>query len=147
MNTVIMSGRMTNDPELRQTTTGKSVLSFRIAVNAGKDANGQAKADFFSCVAWNATANYLGQYAKKGTFINLTGRLTNRSYQAKDGTNRTATEIVVSSVEITPGQNSGQHQQESGQAAQPAAQAPATAPVQQPAGEEFADVSGEDLPF
>ena len=96
MNVVALQGRLTHDPELRQTMTGKQVAAFSLAVDRGrKDANGQSTADFINCIAWERSAEFVYRYFTKGQMMALTGRLQSRSYQAKDGTKRTAVEVVA----------------------------------------------------
>lgn len=99
LNVVALMGRLVADPQLRQTTTGKNVVSFRVAVDLGrKDANGQNLADFFDVVAWNKTAEFVCKYFQKGSLIAIDGRLQSRNYQDKNGNNRTAIEILVNNV-------------------------------------------------
>lgn len=94
MNLVILTGRLTKDPELRYTNSNKAVASFSIAVHEGKD-----KAIFVNCVAWEKTAELIDQYFKKGDGINVYGKLSVRQYD-KDGQKRTVTEVVVSGIEF-----------------------------------------------
>lgn len=99
LNVVAIMGRLARDPELRQTTTGKNVASFRIACDRGRrDANGQSQADWFDVVAWDRTAEFVCKYFQKGSLIVIDGRLQSRSYQDKTGNNRTAIEIVANNV-------------------------------------------------
>lgn len=112
LNVVALMGRLVADPQLRQTTTGKNVASFRVAVDRGrKDANGQNQADFFDIVAWDKSAEFICRYFQKGSMISVEGRLQSRNYQDKNGSNRTAIEVVASNVsfagnkEPTQGQN------------------------------------------
>lgn len=99
LNVVAIMGRLARDPELRQTTTGKSVASFRIACDRGrKDANGQSQADWLDVVAWDRTAEFICKYFQKGSLIVIDGRLQTRQYQDKNGQNRTAVEIVANNV-------------------------------------------------
>lgn len=92
-------GRLARDPEMRQTTTGKSVASFTIACDRGrKDANGQSVCDWLNIVAWDKTAEFVCKYFQKGLMIAVDGRLQSRSYQDKNGQNRTAVEIVAQNV-------------------------------------------------
>lgn len=99
-------GRLVRDPEMRQTTTGKNVASFRVAVDRGsKDANGQNQADFFDVVAWNKTAEFVCKYLKKGFLIAIDGRLQSRNYQDKNGNNRTAIEILANNVHFSGAKN------------------------------------------
>ena len=93
MNKVILLGRLTADPELRRTTTGKAVASAFLAV----DRFGQEKAtDFIPLVAWEKTAEFLSRYTGKGARIAVCGRLQSRSYEDKQGQKRTAYEVIVS---------------------------------------------------
>ena len=99
LNVIAIMGRLVRDPEMRQTTTGKNVASFRVAVDRGsKDANGQNQTDFFDVVAWNKTAEFVCKYFQKGSLIAIDGRLQSRNYQDKSGSNRTAIEISAHNV-------------------------------------------------
>ena len=99
LNVVAIMGRLARDPELRQTTTGKNVASFRIACDRGRrDANGQSQADWIDVVAWDRQAEFVCKYFQKGSLIAIDGRLQSRSYQDKNGNNRTAFEIVADGV-------------------------------------------------
>ena len=100
LNKVILAGRLTNDPELKQTATGVSVLSFTLAVNrryASKNEQGesQTQADFISVVAWRNTAEFIARYFKKGSAICITGSIQTRSWQDQQGQRRYATEVVA----------------------------------------------------
>ena len=96
LNIVAVMGRLARDPEMRQTTTGKSVASFTIACDRGrKDANGQSVCDWLNIVAWDKTAEFVCKYFQKGSMIAIDGRLQTRQYQDKNGQNRTAVEIVA----------------------------------------------------
>ncbi len=97
MNLVVITGRLTRDPELKQTTTGTAVCNFTLAVDKRKREDG---ADFFDCVAWQKTAELIAQYLGKGRKCGIQGRLQSRTYQAADGTNRKVMEVVVESVEF-----------------------------------------------
>lgn len=106
LNIIAIMGRLVRDPEMRQTTTGKNVTSFRVAVDRGsKDANGQNQADFFDVVAWSKTAEFVCKYFQKGSLIAIDGRLQSRNYQDKSGNNRTAIEIVASNVHFASPKN------------------------------------------
>lgn len=99
LNVVALMGRLVADPQLRQTTTGKNVASFRVAVDRGrKDANGQNQADLFDIVAWDKSAEFVCRYFQKGSLIAVEGRLQSRNYQDKSGNNRNAVEVVVNNV-------------------------------------------------
>lgn len=126
MNHVSMIGRLTKIPDIRQTNTGKNVCSFTLAVNRRyKDAQGNAAADFFSVQAWEKLAELCARYLDKGSKVFISGELRNRSYEAKDGSKRTVTEIIANEVEFLS----------------PKAE-PATPPV-----EEWEQVEDSDLPL
>lgn len=99
MNFVILSGRLTRDPEIRYTDSKKAVVSFSVAVDDGKDRDGNRKTQFINCVAWEKTAEFIDEYFKKGDGINLTGKITTRTYE-KDGRKNYVTEVVASIVEF-----------------------------------------------
>lgn len=100
INRVVLVGRLTRDPELRQTTTGKQVVSFSIAVNKRiKPTDGSPDADFFDISAWNQTAEYVANYLTKGRLVAVDGRLQTRKYTTQSGDVRTATEIVADNVQ------------------------------------------------
>ena len=100
MNKTILLGRLTKDPEIKYTQSGKAVASFTLAVDRRKSANGDSQADFISCVAWEKTAETIGNYCGRGQQIAVEGRIQSRSYEAKDGSKRYVTEIVVQSMEF-----------------------------------------------
>ncbi len=100
VNSVVLIGRLTRDPELRTTTTGKNVCSFSIAVQKRiKPTDGSPDADFFSIVAWNKDADYVVNYLTKGRLVAIEGRLQARKYTASDGSNREVVEVVANSVQ------------------------------------------------
>ena len=97
-NRVVVVGRLTRDPELRTTSTGKDVVEFSIAVNKRiKPADG-ADADFFRVKAWGQTASYVGEYIGRGRLVAVDGRLESRKYTDKDGNAREIVEIVADNV-------------------------------------------------
>ena len=98
MNSVCIIGRMTADVEVKKTNTDKSVCSFRVAVEAGKD----KEAYFIPCTAWNKTAENIGKYFSKGDKIGIQGVLTSRSYE-KDGKTITVLEVLVNSFDFCNG--------------------------------------------
>lgn len=97
MNSINLIGNICNDVELKQTNSGKSVVQFNLAVNRpfAKDVT-----DFIPVVVWNQPAEYLSRYARKGTKIAVSGKLTTRKYEDKNGNNRVAYEVVADSAEI-----------------------------------------------
>ena len=97
LNKVVLAGRITADPELKQTTTGVSVLSFTLAVNRrfSKNEQGEQQTDFISMVAWRQTAEFISKYFRKGSAICVTGSIQTRNWQDQQGQRRYATEVVV----------------------------------------------------
>ena len=100
MNKVFIIGRLTKDPEIRATQTGKKVASFSLAVNEGKDSNGQEIVQFFNCSGWDRLAEIVELYVKKGTKVAVIGSLKNRTWDKPDGTKGNATDIQVKELEI-----------------------------------------------
>lgn len=108
LNVIAIMGRLSRDPELRQTTTGKSVASFTIACSRGrKDANGKDLVDWIPVVAWEHTAEFVCKYFEKGSLIAIDGRLQSRTYKDRDGNNRTAIEIVANNANFAGSKSSG----------------------------------------
>lgn len=101
MNNANIFGRLTKDPGIRYTQSGKAVASFTVAVNRiHKNADGSSEADFINCVAWNDTAEYLKEYASKGMQCAVSGRIQTRNYDDRDGKKVWVTEIVASDVNL-----------------------------------------------
>ncbi|MBQ6152412.1 MAG: single-stranded DNA-binding protein [Ruminococcus sp.] len=102
LNRVILMGRMVADPELKTTTSGISVTSFRIAVDRSYVKQGaERQADFFDIVAWRSTAEFVCRNFSKGSLIAIDGQLQSRQYQTREGQNRTAIEVVADQVSFT----------------------------------------------
>ena len=105
----IITGNLTRDPELRTTPNGATVCSFSVAVNrVFKDANGEQKEDvsFIDCSAWGRLGEMIGQYAKKGSGVLVSGRLDQRSWEDKtSGQKRSRVEIVVEDFNFTGAAN------------------------------------------
>ena len=101
MNKIVLLGRLTRDPEVKVTSTGKTTTSFSLAVDrpfSGKD--GQKEVDFINIVAWNKTAEVVGNNVSKGQRLLVEGRLQIRKYQDKQGQNRTVSEVIADRVGI-----------------------------------------------
>lgn len=101
LNKVILCGRLTADAELKATQSGRSVLSFNLAINRprGKDSTEQ-KADFISCVAWDKTAEFISKYFHKGDSVCIIGRLRTRNYKDKDGRAVYVTEVYIDEAQF-----------------------------------------------
>lgn len=111
MNKVILCGRLTADPELRQTTSGISTCRFTVAVDrriANKETK-EREADFVTCVAWRQTADFVSKYFSKGKLICVEGSLRNNNYQDKNHSDVThyTMEVQVDNVEFVGGKNDG----------------------------------------
>jgi len=99
LNFVAIAGRLTKDPELRYTANNTPVCTFSVAVERDrKNAEGNRETDFFSCVAWRQTGEFVKKYFSKGSQIIITGRLSQRTYKDKDGNNRSTLEIISQDV-------------------------------------------------
>lgn len=97
MNTIIVSGNLARDPDIRTTRSGKSVARMSIAVN--RPFSKEDVADFFDLVAWDKRADFCKKYLAKGRRILVEGRLQNSNYE-KDGVKHYAQVIVVDSIEF-----------------------------------------------
>lgn len=142
LNCVTLMGRLVADPELRTTTSGKSVATFRIAVDRSFVKQGEErKADFITIVAWNSTADFVSRYFSKGSMIAIQGRIQTRNYEDNNGNKRTAFEVVATEVsfcgsknETNPGQNQAPTQM--------------SGPAYTPAPTDFEEIGDdEELPF
>lgn len=98
MNKVILIGRLTADPEVRQTQSGDNVCSFTIAVD--RRFSKERKADFINCVAWGNACNFLARFFTKGKLLAVIGRLETRSWEDKQGNKRYATEVTVEELDF-----------------------------------------------
>ena len=96
INKAILMGRLTRDPVIRHTDSGKAVCNFTVAIENGY---GEEKsADFISCVAWNKTAEFVDKYFAKGRMIIVVGRIQTRTWEDRDGKKNYVTEVVASEV-------------------------------------------------
>ena len=99
LNHIVLMGRLTRDPELRQTGSGISVASFTIAVDRDYAAQGAEKeTDFVDIVAWRGTADFVSKYFAKGRMAVVSGRLQIRNWQDKEGNKRRSAEVVADNV-------------------------------------------------
>lgn len=132
LNKVILGGRLTADPELKQTPQGVSVTSFSVAINRrGKE----QQTDFINCVAWRQTAEIICRFFKKGSSICIVGNIQVRTWNDNNGNKRYATEVVADEVHFVDSRDE--------QSAAPGVPTFATAQAPQ-----FEEISPEDdLPF
>ena len=100
LNVVVLSGRLTADPELKTTANGISVCSFSIAVERRFKSGEERQSDFINIVTWRSSAEFVSKYFKKGQMIAIRGSIQTRRYQDKDGNNRTAFEVVADDVQF-----------------------------------------------
>lgn len=144
INVVVLTGRLTADPELRHTTSGIAVTSFSIAVDRRYRSGEERQTDFINIVAWRTNAEFVSNYFKKGQLIAIEGSIQTRKYQDKDGNNRVAFEVVANNVQFAESKRDSSRPDQIGDSAAP------TAPVSfsnSDSGDftEFAE--DEDLPF
>ena len=132
-NKAILGGRLTADPELKQTPQGVSVTQFSVAINRkGKDAG----TDFINCVAWRQTADFIHNFFKKGSSICVTGSIQVRSWNDQQNQKRYVTEIIVEEAYFVDSKTD---------VGTSFGDAPSFATQQEP---KFEEMSGEDdLPF
>jgi single-strand DNA-binding protein len=140
MNKTILVGRLTADPELRQTQSGVASCRFTVAVDrkfADKN-SGEKQSDFITCVAWRQTAEFVSRYFNKGKMIALEGSLRTGKYQDKNHEDVThyTTEVYVDNVEFVGSKGDG------GQQTQTAPAKVETTPT-----EPVESANSEDIPF
>lgn len=147
MNKAIIMGRLTADPELRQTQSGISSCRFTVAVNRRfKNDKGEYEADFISCQAWRQTADFITKYFHKGSMICVEGTLRTGSYQDKNHSDVThyTTDVLVENAEFCGSKNDGGQSQPAAKKAQ----SDTTAPVSNGDLSEFEEIlSDGDVPF
>ena len=108
MNHVTLIGRLTKDPEVRYTQSGTPVGTFTLAVDRRVQKDKPKEADFIPCVVWgNLASGVVNNYCYKGKQIAVEGRVQVRSYDAKDGSKRYVTEVVVNELELLGSKNEG----------------------------------------
>lgn len=99
INSVILTGRLTKNIDLRQTSTGKAMTYFTLAVNrVFKNEQGVSDADFITCVAFGAQAENMARYLTQGSLIGVEGRISTRNFQGKDGNTVYVTEVIAGNV-------------------------------------------------
>lgn len=137
LNSVVLVGRLTKDPELRYTPSNQAVVTFSLAVNRNfKSQNGEREADFINCVIWRQQAENFANWAKKGALIGITGRIQTRSYENQQGHRVYVTKVVAEQFQLLEsrrdreaGQSQGYGQPDFSRQAEPM------------------DISDDDLPF
>ena len=151
LNVVAIMGRLVADPELRTTPAGLSVCRFRIACDRSYVQQGQQRqADFIDIVAWRQKADFVSKYFQRGSMIAIDGSLQTRQYQDKQGSKRTAVEVVANNISFAgakrqDGQNVPSYEQ---QTASYVEQAKAQTSFAQGSADDFAVIDdNDDLPF
>jgi single-strand DNA-binding protein len=147
LNEICIMGRLTRDPELRQTPSNVPVASFSVAVDRdfGKDQDGNKQTDYFEVVAWRQTGEFVSKYFQKGSLIVVVGSMQSRRWTDKDGNKRLSWEIIAGRVYFG---GSKRDNDTAGESAVPYSQS-YSAPAPQPQG--FTDIPDDEndgeLPF
>ena len=105
INRYVAVGRLTKDPELRRTASGKAVTTFTLAINRSYQSNDGQQADYIQCVMWNKVAENVAQYCSKGSLVGIEGRLRTRSYDNNQGQRVYVTEVICDSVQFLDTRN------------------------------------------
>lgn len=105
MNIVIMVGRLTKDPEIRYSQQGKAVCTFSIAVDRRIKREGENNTDFFNCVCFGKTAEFVSKYFSSGKRAAIEGNVQNDTFTGRDGTKRYSVKIVCDDVEFADGKD------------------------------------------
>ena len=138
-NLVVLTGRLTADPELKYTPNNIPVTSFSIAVSRPYKSGEESQADFINIVAWRQRAEFITKYFSKGSMIGIEGSIQTRKFTDKEGKNRTAFEVVANNVQFVEAKRDG------------GTSAAGDAPVSfsNASSNEFTELGGsdEDLPF
>ena len=103
INNVVLTGRLSRDPEIKQTQSGVSVCNFCIAVDRQYKSGEEKICDFINCVAWRGTADFVSKYFHKGDGIGVTGSIQTRKWLTESGENRYATEVLCQQVSFLDG--------------------------------------------
>ena len=99
-NLVVLTGRLTADPELKTTQSGISVTSFSIAVDRRYRAGEEKQTDFINIVAWRQSAEFVAKHFRKGNMIGIEGSIQTRKYTDKNGNNKVAFEVIANNVQF-----------------------------------------------
>ena len=147
MNIVVLTGRLVKNPEIKKTTTGKSVCTFSVAVDDGYGEN--KKTYFHQCVIWEGRADYLCRYGFQGAWVELKGKLTQRDYETSNGKRRITEvlcdELRVCDKELTTESLKSYTQQSTQQYTQPATNF--SLPEDDNFSSDLLDIASDDLPF
>lgn len=114
LNTVIIMGRLTRDPEMRSTQSGVPVASFTLAVDRDYSGAEEKQTDFIDCTAWRHSADFVSKYFAKGSMAVVKGRLQIDNYTGNDGNKRKSAKVIAENIYFgdskkSSGQNGGQN--------------------------------------
>lgn len=113
INNVTLVGRLTKDVELRTTSTGVSYAQFTLAVNRTfKNQNGEYEADFINCRAWRNRAEFISNYARKGTLVGVVGRIETGRYENNQGQMVYTTDVVCDTIQLLESRRSAEQNQQ-----------------------------------
>ena len=141
INRVILVGRLTKDPEYRQTPNGVSVATFTLAVNRPfTNSQGEREADFINVVVFRRQAENVNNYLSKGSLAGVDGRIQSRNYENNEGRRVFVTEVVADNVQFLEPKNNNQQNNQSQQQGQESAN-------NNPFSNNNADIDTDDLPF
>lgn len=148
LNRSILMGRLTADPEYRQTPNGIAVCSFSLAVNRNYN---REITDFINIVVWRQTADFVNKYFRKGQLVAVEGSIQTRNYEDKNGNKRSAVEIVADQVYFAESKNSSSSNNSYSSNVSESNQSHSSSPENFSIGDfdDFEEFSGasEDLPF
>ncbi|MBQ8066764.1 MAG: single-stranded DNA-binding protein [Solobacterium sp.] len=147
VNSVVLLGRLTKDPELRKTSSGTSFCRFTVACDKRKTKDDQESgANFISCVAWRQNADFISDYGQKGNQVTVEGSIETGSYTDRDGRKVYTTEVLVNRVQLADTKQAKSDYPNNG-TSYTMAEAAAHANEGFDVGDADADISGDDLPF
>lgn len=143
-NLVVLTGRLTADPEMKTTQSGVSVTSFCIAVQRQYKSGEEPITDFINIVAWRHTAEFVTKYFKKGNMIGIEGSIQTRKHTDRDGNNRVAFEVLASNVQFVESKKNNTDVNVANDSEDPLK---SVSDKLRDAGFEQTNISDDDLPF
>ena len=112
MNKVILIGRLVKDAKIGQGSSGISIAQFPIAVNRNyKNKKGEYESDFINCIAFRNTAEFIGNYIKKGNQVCIEGKIQTRSYEDKDKNKKYVVEVLVENINLLERKHKEDHEE------------------------------------
>ena len=146
-NLVVLTGRLTGQPELKTTPNGVSVCTFGIAVDRAYKKGEEKETDFLNVVAWRQTAEFVSKWFTKGSLIGIEGSIQTRKFTDKNGNNRTTFEIVANNVHFVESKKSTDVNVSADPLPDFANKLNDLNNANSSSGDMFADVADDDLPF